>query len=156
MTAPRASAHSVMELFRAVVLKKHRQDKEPHRFGTGEILFQSEMFLLEVIGENRGPSVTDLADQLGITKGAVSQTLKKLTRKKLVDKRIDPNNRARATLELTSAGKRAFLAHRNWHRAVDAGFKEYLGSLSDGQLVFLSQFLKRFERFIDAREPELD
>lgn len=152
----RASLQSVMELFRKVVQKKHRQDNAPHRFGTDELMFQAEMYLLEVIGENRGLSVTELATLLGITKGAVSQTLKKLTAKGLAKKLVDPRNNARVTLELTASGQRAFLAHQRWHAATDQGFKLYLASLSEDDVALLAEFLTRFERFINAREAKLD
>ncbi len=63
-------------------------EKKPRDFGTGEKLYSAEIHMIEAIGEseneNQKVSVTDIADYFGITKGAVSQTLKKLESKEFV------------------------------------------------------------------------
>ena len=74
----------IIEKFMRIVRRTAELENRPWHFGTSETLYRSEMFLLELIGEREGISVTEAADQLGITKGAVSQTLKKLDAKGLL------------------------------------------------------------------------
>ena len=69
-----------------IVRRTAELENRPWHFGTSETLYRSEMFLIELIGEQEGISVTDAAHHLGITKGAVSQTLKKLDVKGLMEK----------------------------------------------------------------------
>ncbi len=86
----------MVEKFMGIVRRTDELENRPWHFGTAEILYRSEIFLLELIGDQEGIGVTEAANLLGITKGAVSQTLKKLDAKGLVEKRSDPVNSLKA------------------------------------------------------------
>ena len=92
--------------------------------------------------------MTDLAGLLGITKGAVSQHLKKMEKKGLVNKIEDPQNSSRSIVKLTSKGKMAYYAHKHWHETMDGGFKNYFMSLDEKQVDFLLDFIDKAEDFI--------
>ena len=124
-------------------------ESQPRKFGIEEDLHSSEIHLIEAVGHNEGMSVTDLADVMGITKGAVSQTLKKLEAKGLVAKNPDPGNNSRLLIQLSSKGKVAFFAHEHWHETMDGGFKEYFFGMPEQQLVFLDEFLDKLIFFFD-------
>ena len=130
-------------------------ENRPWHFGTAETLHRSEMFLLELIGDLEGISVTESAAQLGITKGAVSQTLKKLSTKGLVEKRMDPDQPLKACLYLTNKGKIAYYAHKHWHDTMDGGFLDYFKRLSPEQVAFLDEFLDQLGAFLDQWEESL-
>jgi len=141
--------HTLHDRFNRVLKLAIRLEKTPRAFGTDELLTSSEIHLVELIGENREAlSVTDLATLLGVTKGAVSQTLKKLEKKKLSTKRPDPENNSRAIVELTAKGKTAFYAHRHWHETMDGGFKTYFQNLDQDRVDFIAEFLEKFEHFL--------
>src|SRR5271157_3776865 len=72
------SPFSLIAKFSRVSKLWQQLDSKPRKFGTENDLSGSEIHLIEVVGQNEGLSVTDLAKRLGITKGAISQTLKKL------------------------------------------------------------------------------
>ena len=122
-------------------------EKQPREFGTGQALFSSEIHMIEAVGHNTGMSVTELAEFMGVTKGAASQTLKKLENKGLVGKNPDPDNSSRLLVHLTSKGKVAFYAHEHWHETMDGGFKEYFFEMPEEQLVFLDDFLDKLIMF---------
>ena len=126
-------------------------EKKPQKFGTDEDLYSSEIHLIETIGENNNFSVTDIAKQLGVTKGAVSQTLKKLEMKGLAVKYADPQNSSRAIVELTSKGKMAFYAHEHWHEQTDGGFRKYMNSLAQEQMDLIYEVLSNVEKFLKVR-----
>ncbi|MEN8246616.1 MAG: MarR family winged helix-turn-helix transcriptional regulator, partial [Thermodesulfobacteriota bacterium] len=97
-------------------------EKMPRRFGTEEPLSSREIHIIEVSGDHGEIlSVTDLAGLLGITKGAVSQNLKKMEKKGLTTKIEDPQNSSRSIVKLTSKGKTAYYAHKDWHETMDGG-----------------------------------
>ena len=146
------SPRSIVESFKRVAGKWHKLEKQPRKFGTDIELHSSEIHLIEVIGENAGLSVTDIAGLLGVTKGAVSQTLKKLETKNLANKKEDPTNTSRALVELTLRGREAFDAHKRWHEAMDGGFRSYFLSLDNDKILFLKEFLKIFETFLDSKD----
>ena len=108
----------------------------------------SEIHLTEIIGDNEGLSVTGLAKLLGVTKGAVSQNLKKLEKKGLTTKEEDPENLSRSTVRLTSKGKAAYYAHRNWHETMDGGYKSFYDKMKDEQIIFLLEYLTIVEDFL--------
>jgi DNA-binding MarR family transcriptional regulator len=141
--------HAIHKRFETVVKLSQELERTPRRWGTEELLSSAEIHLIEVIGEGGAPySVTDLAHLLGVTKGAVSQQLKRLDKKGLTVKRPDPGNASRARVALTAKGRTAYEAHRRWHATMDGGFKAYFNHLESDKLDFLLEFLGRVEDFL--------
>ena len=141
-------AHKLHEKFTKIVKLAGEAEKSPRTFGTEFPMTSSEIHLIELIGDNEASlSVTDLAKIIGVTKGAVSQTLKKLESKGFIIKETDPSNLSRITVALTSRGKTAYYSHRDWHETMDGGFKEFFNNLSDDELSFLYETLDKIEIF---------
>lgn len=110
----------------------------PHfDFGTGVPLFRSEIHTIETIGKNPGINVTRLAEKMGVTKGAVSQMLTRLTKKKLIDKRRMPGSDKEVMIGLSDLGRRAFENHGAFHRQILAVLKDHYG---DGLVPELERF----------------
>ena len=126
-----------------------RLKQTPRPFGTDERLTSSEIHLIEIIGDNDEVlSVTDLSKVLGVTKGAVSQNLKRTENKGLTLKIEDPQNSSRSIVKLTSKGKTAYFAHKHWHETMDGGFKEFFLNLKPERIDFLIDFLAKLETFL--------
>jgi DNA-binding MarR family transcriptional regulator len=141
--------HSIHEQFKAIVKLAEKLEKSPRRFGTQETLTSSEIHLVELVGDNNESiCVTDLAGLLGVTKGAVSQNLKRLENKGFTTKHEDPENSSRSIVKLTLKGKTAYYAHKHWHETMDGGFKTYFQDLSQDKVDFLIEFMKRTEDFL--------
>jgi DNA-binding MarR family transcriptional regulator len=141
--------NTIYERFSRIVKLSEKLEKIPRSYGTDELLTSSEVHLIEIIGDNEKLSVTDLAKLRGITKGAVSQNLKKLERKGLAIKEEDPRNNSRSRLTLSSKGKAAYYAHKHWHETMDGGFKTYCMGLTDEKVSFLIEFMTRVEDFLN-------
>jgi DNA-binding MarR family transcriptional regulator len=141
--------HTIHERFRRVMKLAQELEQTPRPFGTDELLTATEIHLVEIIGDqDETLSVTDLAGLLDITKGAVSQTLKKLEKKGLTSKSPDPENNSRAIVGLTTKGKTAFYAHRHWHETMDGGFRQFFHNLEQERIDFIVEFLTKFEGFL--------
>lgn len=140
---------AIFEKFVQIVKLYEELERTPRRFGTDEYLSSSEIHLIELIGDNNESlSVTDLAGLIGITKGAVSQHLKKLEKKGLTIKEEDPKNVSRSIAKLTSKGKAAYFSHKHWHEKMDGGYKAYFMNLERDKIKFLHEFLTRVEDFL--------
>lgn len=87
--------------FQSIMALTRRLDQSPKRFGTDELLTHAEIHLIEITGDQEGQSVTDIGKKLGITKGAVSQNLKRLDSKGYTAKNPDPENLFRTIVLLT-------------------------------------------------------
>ena len=149
--------HYIHERFNTLVKLAAQLEKTPRRFGTDEPLSSREIHIIEASGDNGEIfSVTDLARLLGVTKGAISQNLKKMEKKGLTIKIEDPHNSSRSIVKLTSKGKAAYYAHRHWHETMDGGFKDYFSRLSQENISFLDEFLNQLDAFLDKWEESLD
>ena len=107
--------------------------------------------MIEIIGDNEGLSVTDIGTYLGITKGAVSQSLKRLEAKGFSLKKTDPENLSRSIVMLTAKGFTAFWAHKHWHETMDGGFLQYMEELNTSEINIIINFLERVEDFLKRR-----
>ena len=137
--------------FQSIMDLAQKLEKAPKKFGTGELLSRSEIHLIEIIGDNEDLSVTDIGKYLGITKGAVSQSLKRLEAKGLSLKKTDPKNLSRSIVMLTAKGFTAFWAHRHWHETMDGGFLKYMEELNTSEINIIINFLERVEDFLKRR-----
>ena len=128
MNAPsQKSAHTLFSKFEELVALANRLEKMPRRFGTDETVSSAEMHLIELIGENEGLSVTELAGLKGVTKGAVSQIITKLVKKGLVRKTYAPGNAKEVVPELTELGQVGFRNHEKFHMEALKIAREYFG-----------------------------
>ena len=137
--------------FQSIMNLSQQLEKVPKKFGTGELLSRSEIHLIEIIGDNEGLSVTDIGTYLGITKGAVSQSLKRLEAKGFSLKKTDPENLSRSIVMLTAKGFTAFWAHKHWHETMDGGFLQYMEELNTSEINIIINFLERVEDFLKRR-----
>ncbi|MCP4219433.1 MAG: MarR family transcriptional regulator [bacterium] len=145
------SVHSLHSKFRNLVKLSAQLEKKPRKFGTGELMKGNEIHLIELVGDNEGLSVTELAALQGVTKGAVSQALKRLEGKGFTEKQEDPENISRSLVTLTAKGKTAYWSHKHWHDTMDGGFKDYMSSLEQDKVDFLHSFLDNIEAFMVQR-----
>lgn len=131
----------------AVIELAHRLEKEPKAYGTDLLVTGTEIHLIEIVGDNEGFSVSDIARAFGVTRGAVSQKLKVLEKKGLVEKEVDPADRKRVIVVLTPTGMDAYLAHRRWHELKDGGFEKYYKELPLEKRETIIEYLGRVEEF---------
>lgn len=146
------SSTVILEQLRRLARKKIDLEKTPHEFGTGMLLQHAEMYLIEILGNDEGQHLTRIAERMQITKGAVSQTLKKIEKKGLVRKFPDPANASRTLLYLSPEGKKILRMHTQWHERVDGGFVDYLDGLKGNDVNAIRDFLNRYEFFLDNRK----
>jgi DNA-binding MarR family transcriptional regulator len=137
--------------FQSILSLAKKMEKTHKSFGTGEMISHSEIHLIEIIGDTQDLSVTDLSRHMGITKGAVSQSLKRLEKKGFTTKQTDPENLSRTIVMLTSKGQTAYWSHKHWHETMDGGFLKYLDELDDESFEIILDFLVKVESFYKLR-----
>lgn len=124
-----------------------------HVFRHGELrLHPSELHLLLAVQAEPEANATRLAALLGVTKGAVSQVLKRLEAKGMVHKRVDPVQKNEVTASFTAPGRQAleaFLAEREGSRR---RFTQYLDSLPDSEQAVLRRFLAEVASYLPGGE----
>lgn len=121
-------------------------EKKPRQYGTEDLLFPSEVHMVSLIGNNEGCGVSELATISGVTKGAVSQVIKKLEMRGLTQKSEDKENKTRTVIKLTNKGRVVYYAHEMHHEYMGSGFKEYIKSLDAEKLNTIKEFLNYLDK----------
>ncbi len=116
-------------------------DKQARYYGTDTQIFHAEIHMLSAIAEHPGIHVGGLAELLGITKGSVSEIIKKLERKALVVKETDDYNLSKLALRLTGKGEKAHSNHMHYHALLNGMVEDELTNASEHEVQFLSRFL---------------
>ncbi len=132
-----------------VAWKLFELNKKLQNFGTDTELFESEIHMIMYIKDNPDLHVSGLANKIGVTKGAVSQTVTKLVKKGMVLKVRDDNNLSRTLLRLTPKGKIAYREHEKLHYKFDIEVEKLLSEATKDQKSFLLTFLADLEIYID-------
>lgn len=127
--------------FLDVVLETALVSKEISTFGTDTVLYGAEIGMIDLVRANPGISVTDLADRLVVTKGAVSQLLKRLEKKGMIIKNVDLGNRSRLNVSLSEKGEVASCYHERRRNDFKVGFALALAKGTDENIAFLGTFL---------------
>jgi len=140
----------LQQTFARVIDKYSNMFKRPMDYGTGNLLFPSEMDALGLVGRSQGITVTELAGTLGVTKGAASQTTTKLVKKGFIRKSKDPRNMKRTQMYLTEKGELAFQYHERFQAIYDAHIRNELEKLTPKELAFLKAWFRKMETTIDS------
>jgi DNA-binding MarR family transcriptional regulator len=96
--------NELVRLFQSILHVYTLFEKQPIHFGTGTKVYVNEIQTVSVIGQNPNANMTQLAEIMGVTRGAISQTVRKLITKKLVV-RINSRNHKEINLRLTDFGQ---------------------------------------------------
>lgn len=148
--------YQLKETFLRVISKFKALEKIPVDHGTGDLLYASEVNTLEVIGKFPGINLTQLAQRRGVTKGAVSQIVAKLVKKKLVARTQAPDNDKVVLLVLTGKGEVVFENHELFHRKYDAQIIAKLAGMSGKQFDLVTGVFVSLEETVDAYLKDLE
>jgi len=104
-------------------------------------LYPSEIHLLLFIYHIQDKNITQIANHLGLTKGAISQTLSRLFRKGIIVKETEPLQKNQLHIQFTEKGK-VLMDHVNEFRNfLETEFISYLESKSNNEKNLISEFL---------------
>lgn len=138
----------LIELFQAIVAKYARFDEMAIAFTDGAgSLFKGELHFIQCVKKHEEEKLTRLADLLGVTRGAVSQTLVKLEKKKLVER--VKRNRKEFTLKLTPAGEDIYRKHEEFHRKHFRELEQAMTLLPPRQIDFIEWLFRKINSFYD-------
>jgi DNA-binding MarR family transcriptional regulator len=89
--------------------------RKPKDYGTGDLLYITEIHTITMIGKNHKVNMTQLADLMGVTKGAISQTIRKLVAKNYIVK-SNTVNRKEVSLSLSDKGKIVYKGQESFQK----------------------------------------
>jgi DNA-binding MarR family transcriptional regulator len=144
-----SQSKTVHEIMIRIINKASSLMTEPRTFGIDELLYTSEIHMVDVIGRNPGINVTEIAQKLGITKGAIPKIIRKLIQKGLINRYQSKDNKRIVQFELTDKGQIAFQQHIEFHRKFDNSIIQTFDSVSEQNLRFLNEIMSEVEQHID-------
>jgi DNA-binding MarR family transcriptional regulator len=143
------TSKDIEELFIKLANKYHSMEKIPEDYGIGIKLYHSERHLIEQIGDYPEKNITELAKFFGVTKGAISQTVKKLENKGIVTRYKGEKNEKEVFLKLTKTGKSVYKKHKEHSQEAIMPLYEELKKYSDDKVYFLVEMFQWIDRFLD-------
>jgi DNA-binding MarR family transcriptional regulator len=93
--------------------------RKPNDYGTGDLLYFTEVHTISMVGKNKAVNMTQLADIMGVTKGAISQTIRKLVNKNLIIK-SNTRNRKEINLRLSEKGLIVYTGMQSFNKEIFA------------------------------------
>lgn len=126
-----------------LVEKISHTTKNHKSFGTDVDIYRSEIHIIQLIGDRKGIHISEISRLIGVTKGTVSQIVRRLENKGLVMKRTDEKNNTRQIATLTNKGITAYNAHVEFHQRKHMEMNEFLNSLSMENKAVLKTFLDK-------------
>lgn len=92
-------------------------ERKPKDYGTGDLLHFTEIHTIAMIGNNTDVNMTRLAEMMGVTKGAISQTVRKLVHKDFIVKE-NTNNKKEFCLSLSEKGRVVLKGQESFQKEV--------------------------------------
>ncbi len=143
-----------MELFIRAVRRYNALEKIPVKVGAKH-LYHSERHFLDKIGDHPGVNITEFARAVGITKGAVSQVVKKLESKGLVSRYKSSSNDKEVFLDLTRAGRDIYILHKKTNEETIKPLSEKLKQHSDDKVEFLISMFRWINDYLDQGREQM-
>ncbi|OFI07110.1 putative HTH-type transcriptional regulator [Clostridium acetireducens DSM 10703] len=138
----------ISEILLSVIYKFVERDKKAKYFGTDTALYHSEIHMIEFIKENKDLHISAIARKLDITRGAVSQTIKRLEKKGFIVKEMDEDNNSKLLIKLTEKGEIANYNHKKYHKSFDKIILDILKNEEEHNVEFLKHFFYKLEELI--------
>lgn len=114
-------------------------------------LYPSEAHFILFIHMEQDTNITEIGQRLGLTKGAVSQTLTRLEGKGILNKSADPYKKNQLHITFTPKGEQLLGKIIELKERLHREYMEYVRSLSDSEKETVSQFI---DKMLDTMEKK--
>jgi len=110
----------------------------------------SEVHCIESIEKNGDSNVTNLAESLYMTRGAISKLTKKLIKKGLIESYQKPDNMKEIYFRLTEQGKVIYEIHEELHKEFQERDKVVFEQVTEEQFDNMLSFVEKYSKHLDA------
>lgn len=114
----------------------------------------TELHVIQAIGAKDQVNVTSIAQQIGVTKSAISKITGKLLKKGLIERYQLADNQKEVFFRLTSGGESVFSFHERFHTRVERQMQRFLAQYSDTELEFLLKVMRDATAELDRSLPD--
>lgn len=132
--------HHMVQLFNRYV----ELSKKSYEYCEGISLFPNEIHTLEYIAQSSTTNMTDIANQMNISKGAVSKMVAKLESLGLLVRYKYQPNQKEIYIHLTELGVRAYEGHKEYHAEMWQRMNAYFDSQEEEHRQVILRFLETY------------
>ena len=111
----------------------------------------SETHCIDSIGKLERPNVTKIAEQMQMTRGAISKMTKKLSAKGLIEKYTLEKNKKEVYFRLTENGIKLYKEHEKRHKLWEERDMQFLQRYSEEEICVLTKFMKEFNVYLEEQ-----
>lgn len=114
----------------------------------------SETHCIDYIGKTELPNVTKIAENMQMTRGAISKMTKKLLAKGLIEKYTLESNKKEVYFKLTVSGRKLFKEHEKRHMLWEQRDSRFLERYSVEEIEIITKFMQEFNRYLEEKIEE--
>lgn len=111
----------------------------------------SETHCIDYIGRTQLPNVTKIAENMQMTRGAISKMTKKLLAKGLLEKYTLESNKKEIYFRLTASGMELYQEHEKRHKLWEKRDMEFLARYSKAEIEAVTKFMKEFNGYLEEQ-----
>lgn len=134
-----------------LIIQLQRLERNPRTFGQAGPLTPSEIHTIDAIGCEEGILMSELAARLGVTKGAVTQIVKRLEHKDIVRRSPHPDDSRSVIVSLSEKGESAFQAHGEVHFDF---YKQLKTQLGQKEIEIFEIALEKLNRILQSQKTK--
>lgn len=145
----------VLKQFGAIDIKIKTIDKLTEKDLLNNYCY-SEIHCIELIGKMDDANVTNIAEKLGMTRGAISKITKKLIDKGVIISYQIDSNKKKVFYELTELGHVINDLHMQWHVDWEERSTKFFSHWRRDDLMMVYDFLETYKAYLDFKIDRLN
>lgn len=127
--------------------------EKPHKYAADDSLYMREVHFVVEIGSMGAPTMSEVANRMNVTQGAVTQMATRLEKKGYVIRQKDTQDKRVTTISLTEKGKILCEEHIAYDQKEYAVVSEMLKEFSDEELEKLIRYEQVMWEVFTKRTP---
>ena len=132
--------------FNRFILAFDQLKKNQHKSGVDKSITLNEVHLIVAIGENQPLNLVKLSELLEVSRSAITQSVRRLIQKNLVDFDFDPNNGKNKYLRLSEKGIEIFKIHKEQQEYIEKSIFSVLNNYSEVELKTVVKLMDDIEK----------
>lgn len=116
----------------------------------------SEIHTIDAIGELTDPNVTQIANHMNLTRGAISKITKRLIEEDLVESYRQSGNKQKIFFRLTSSGKCLYSEHKERHKLWQERDEAFIDGFDSETIERVEEFMMSFNEYLELQIKALE
>ena len=145
-TMNKKELHKFNNRFNSFVLAFERLKKDQHRNSIDKSITINEVHLIDLIGRNQPVNLVKLSELLEVSRSAITQSVRRLTKKDLVSFEFAPDNEKNKYLILSQKGVDVFNIHKEQQEHIETAIFSVLKNYSDEDLQMVMKLMDDVEK----------